>query len=172
MTELTPNGHVTIVMGVAGSGKTTVGRALATALGGTFFDADDYHPPGNIAKMAAGEPLDDADRDPWLARLRDLVIAQLEGGHTAVLACSALKHAYRRVLQPDPRRVRFVYLAGDYATIWQRISARGAHYMPPALLASQFAALEPPGEAEALVLPITLPLTALVAAIVADLRPL
>ncbi|MEM9664438.1 MAG: gluconokinase [Bacteroidota bacterium] len=133
----------TILMGVAGSGKTTIGRALAARLGQRFVDADDYHPPANVAKMEAGQPLTDADRWPWLHRLRDVLQAEPAG---AVLACSALKGAYREVLRDGPE-VRFVFLAVPQAEIERRLRTRSGHFMPASLAASQFATLEPPADA-------------------------
>lgn len=134
-------------MGVSGSGKTTVGKALAADLGWPFYDADDFHPPENVAKMAQGIPLTDADRAPWLARLRDLIIGMLAEGRNGVLACSALKQGYRDQLRVDPDQVRFVYLKGDYETIRWRMEARPDHYMHADMLRSQFDALEEPTDA-------------------------
>lgn len=139
---------VVVVMGVSGSGKTTVGRALAARLGCPFFDGDDFHPPENIEKMANGIPLTDADRAPWLARLQTLLHANRAGG--VVLACSALKRRYRDQLREGNAGLQFVYLAGDFETIWGRMRARKAHYMKAEMLQSQFAALEPPGPDEAI----------------------
>ena len=133
-------------MGVSGCGKSTVGQALATAVGWPFFDADDFHPPANVAKMAAGLPLEDADRWPWLDRIGDELRAVLARGGHAVLACSALREAYRARLR-RAGDVRFVYLKGDAATIAARLSGRQHKYMPPSLLPSQFATLEPPTDA-------------------------
>lgn len=133
-------------MGVSGSGKSTVGQALATAQGWPFFDADDFHPPANVEKMAAGLPLVDADRWPWLDRIVDELRAVLARGGHAVLACSALREAYRARLR-RAGDVRFVFLEGDAATIAARISERTHKYMPPSLLPSQFATLEPPTDA-------------------------
>jgi gluconokinase len=138
---------VILLMGVAGSGKTTVGRALAGALGWSFRDADDFHPPANVSKMAAGQPLTDADRAPWLAAIRGHVDACLARGENAVVTCSALKAAYRTVLVADPLRMKLVHLAGDPALIGERMAARRDHFMPPAMLASQLAVLEPPRDA-------------------------
>jgi gluconokinase len=134
-----------VVMGVSGAGKTTVGRALADALGAAFLDADDFHPPANVAKMRAGQPLDDHDRAPWLARLHDELAARGAGGQSVVLACSALKQRYREALGRG-MDVRFVHLAGSRETIAARLAARSGHYMPAALLDSQFAALEAPAD--------------------------
>ena len=135
-----------VVMGVSGSGKSTVGAALAKALGWPFLDADDFHPPANVAKMAAGTPLTDADRAPWLDRLATEMRGILTRGGSGVLACSALKNAYRERLA-SAGDVRFVYLEGDAATIAARLAARQHEYMPASLLASQFATLEPPRDA-------------------------
>lgn len=141
------SGLFVVVMGVAGSGKTTIGRLLAARLGWPFYDADDYHPPANIAKMSAGQPLDDADRAGWLAALAGLIAGGLAHGERGVLACSALKRAYRAALRVDEQRVRFVYLRGDFGAIQARLLAREGHFMPAALLRSQFEALEEPVDA-------------------------
>lgn len=133
-------------MGVCGCGKTTVGEALASELGWPFLDADDFHPPANVAKMAAGQPLDDADRWPWLDRIAEELRGILARGGHAVLACSALKERYRERLQ-RAGDVRIVYLKGDRETIAARLAARTHKYMPPTLLPSQFAALEEPARA-------------------------
>jgi gluconokinase len=131
-----------IVMGVSGCGKTSLGTELATALDWPFFDADDFHPPENVAKMRAGEPLNDADRAPWLLRLNTL----LQAKPYAVLACSALKERYRDVLKSGLPNLRFVHPHGAFEVIAERIEARAketGHYMPASLLQSQFEALEP-----------------------------
>lgn len=138
---------VIIVMGVAGSGKTTVGEKLAAALGWSFRDADDFHPPENVAKMSAGLPLNDHDRAPWLAAIRAHIDACLARGEGSVVTCSALKAAYRRVLVADPARVKLVHLTGDFALLAARIGSRQGHFMKPAMLHSQLAALEPPPDA-------------------------
>jgi gluconokinase len=137
---------VIVLMGVAGSGKTTVGTLLARELGWRFYDADDFHPRANVEKMARGVPLDDADRLPWLEVLRGLIGGCLERGEGAVLACSALKESYREHLLVDDR-VKLVYLKGDFALIQERLEGRRGHYMKPGMLGSQFAALEEPGQA-------------------------
>ena len=139
-----------VIMGVSGCGKTTIGQAVAAQLDCPFFDADDFHPPENIAKMAGGVPLNDDDRAPWLARLAALIADHLAEGQTAVLACSALKQCYREQLRGEDGRVRFVYLRGNFDTIWQRMQARPGHYMKAEMLHSQFAALEEPSQDEAL----------------------
>ncbi len=135
-----------VVMGVSGAGKSTVGQAIAAGLGLPFADADDFHPPANIAKMSAGAPLVDADRWPWL----DAIGAHLAAhrGQGCVVTCSALKRAYRdrlRQLAPD---LRLVFLHGDAATVAARQAARQGHFMPASLVASQFATLEAPGSDE------------------------
>jgi len=132
-----------VLMGVAGTGKTTVGRLLAEDLGWLFLDADDFHSPANVAKMRRGEPLDDADREPWLDALRSRLAEELEAGRSVVLACSALKAAYRRKLAVD-ERVRFVHLTGDPELLRRRLGERQAHYFAPGLLDSQLATLEEP----------------------------
>jgi gluconokinase len=132
-------------MGVSGAGKTRFGRALAAALSWDFADADDYHSAANVAKMRSGAPLSDADRAPWLASLRTEIDRRLEQGRSLVLACSALKQDHRRILRAnDPLRVRFIHLDGPPELIAARLAARTGHYMPPALLGSQLAALEVP----------------------------
>jgi gluconokinase len=136
-----------IVMGVAGCGKTTVGEMLAKRLGWNCYDADAFHPTGNIAKMANGTPLNDADRAPWLAALHALISASLRENRPAVLACSALKEIYRQQLLEGNEGVQIVYLKGSYDLIWSRISSRPDHYMKPQMLRSQFDTLEEPASA-------------------------
>ena len=147
--ESVPPPSVLIVMGVSGSGKSTVASGLAERLGWTFEDGDWFHPKANVDKMAAGLALTDADRWPWLVGIAAWIDATIKADRHGVLACSALKREYRAVLVgAHGLKVRFVYLDGDKALIQQRIDARRGHYMPPALLESQFDALEPPGEDE------------------------
>ncbi len=134
-------------MGVTGCGKTTVGVLLAQELGWAFHDADDFHPAANVAKMKSGAPLTDADRRPWLDRLNALLLDADRGGESVVLACSALKQAYRERLARGCAAVRFVLLDGDREIIRARLAARRGHYMNPALLDSQFAILERPADA-------------------------
>jgi gluconokinase len=134
---------VVLLMGVTGSGKTTAGLALAESLHWQFADADDFHPPANITKMRAGIALNDADRAPWLASLRDAIEGWLRASTGVVLACSALKQAYREELLVSPE-VRLVYLRGSRELISDRLSQRHGHYMDPNLLDSQFATLEEP----------------------------
>jgi len=133
-----------VVMGVSGCGKTTVGQALAQQLDCPFYDGDDFHPPQNVAKMANGIPLNDDDRHPWLARLHDLLAEHESRGERAVLACSALKKKYRDQLRAGNENVLFVYLHGDFDTIWQRMQTRAGHYMKAGMLQSQFGSLEAP----------------------------
>lgn len=140
-----PPARIIIVMGVSGSGKTEVGRGLAAALGASFFDADGFHPPANVAKMSAGTPLTDADREPWFERLTRDVISPCAPGETRVLACSALKKVYRdRLRSAKPGAVRFVHLVGDFETIHGRMASRQGHFMRAEMLRSQFATLEDP----------------------------
>lgn len=138
---------IIVVMGVSGSGKTEHGRALASALGWDFTDADDHHSPANIAKMRAGEPLADADRAPWLAALRAGIERSLAEDRPLVLACSALKQAYRDALWADRPRMRLIFLEVSRELIASRLAGRAGHFMPASLLDSQFAALEQPADA-------------------------
>jgi gluconokinase len=140
---------IVVVMGVSGSGKTSVGRRVAEALGWPFIEGDDFHPPENVAKMAAGIALDDSDRWPWLDRLAEEIGTIAARGGNAVVACSALKQSYRDrlVAKAPPGSVRFVHLTGTFDEIAARLAARKHRYMPASLLASQFATLEPPTDA-------------------------
>jgi len=140
-----------IVMGVSGSGKSTVGEALAERLGWRFEDGDKFHPASNVAKMHAGIPLTDDDRWPWLKAIADEIDRACEAGSPAVIACSALKRAYREILVHGRRDVRIVYLRGDQPLIAHRLALRKGHFMPPGLLTSQFQTLEPPGGDESVV---------------------
>jgi gluconokinase len=137
---------ILVLMGVCGCGKSTVGEALARAIGCRFLDADDFHPQANVDKMARGVPLTDEDRWPWLDILANELRRILAKGEHAVLACSALKETYRKRLK-RAGDVRIVYLKGDQATIAARLAARQHAYMPPTLLPSQLAALEEPTDA-------------------------
>ncbi len=137
-------GLVVVVMGVAGSGKSTVGRLLAARLGADFIEGDDLHPAENRAKMSRGEPLDDADRAPWLATLVAVAEERRAGGRDVVLSCSALRRRYRDRLRGIGRPLLFVHLHGSEAVIRARMSARTDHFMPTSLIASQIATLEPP----------------------------
>jgi gluconokinase len=138
---------IVLVMGVAGSGKTTIGKLLADELHWTFRDADEFHPPANIEKMSHGIPLDDADRAPWLAAMRTTVEGWLQENTNAVLTCSCLKAQYRQQVLVDPSRMRVVYLKGSYSFIVQRLSERPHHFMKKDLLKSQFDILEEPSDA-------------------------
>lgn len=138
---------VIILMGVSGIGKTTVGKRLAEALRWRFLEGDDFHPRANVAKMAAGIPLTDEDRMPWLERLRELIAEMLARGEDAVLACSALKRSYRQLLTVDPDRMRWVYLWAPREVIAERLARRTGHFMPAALLGSQLETLEVPEDA-------------------------
>ncbi len=159
---------VIVVMGVAGAGKTTVGRALAERIGGRFLDADDLHSAENLTKLHAGHALTDADRAPWLAALRRWIDGQLAAETDAVLACSALKASYRDTLRVD-ERVHFVWLDASPELLRDRLAARTGHVFNPDLLPSQLATLEPP--ADALPLDADQPPATLVAEIVRRLRP-
>jgi len=134
-------------MGVAGSGKTTVGRLLAAQLGWPFYEGDDYHPTANVEKMAHGVPLTDEDRRPWLDALHDVIARIAADGGSAVLACSALKQEYRDRLARAVESVVFVYLHGSFELFRERLRERSGHFMKADLLPSQFATLEPPGDA-------------------------
>ena len=141
---------IIVVTGVMGAGKTTVGVALAARLGWRFFDADDFHSKENWAKLSRGDPLGDADRWPWLARLREEIASLLARGESAVLACSALRQAYRDALVPPEARsgdVRFIYLHADAALTAARIADRAGHRAATTLLDSQYAVLEEPRDA-------------------------
>jgi len=158
---------IVLFMGVAGSGKTTVGRRLAVELGWNFRDADEFHPPANIAKMADGTPLTDEDRAPWLAAIRAYIVECLARGENAVVTCSALKESYRQIVVVDPAQVKLVYLRGDFDLLHRRLAQRRGHFMREDMLQSQFAALEPPRDA--LVLDVAAPAEKLVADIRAAL---
>ena len=138
---------VLIFMGVSGSGKTTVGTLLAKRIGAIYFEGDEFHPPENIEKMHRGVPLTDADREKWLRTLREIITRSLDQGRFTVMACSALKAAYRDLLQGGDPCVQFVHLTGPRAVIEERLKARRNHFMPPTLLDSQLATLEPPSYA-------------------------
>jgi carbohydrate kinase (thermoresistant glucokinase family) len=135
-----------IVMGVSGSGKSTIGALLAEALGWPFADADGFHPAANVAKMAAGQPLTDEDRWPWLDAIATHIDAARGTGQPVVVACSALRRAYRERLRAGHGDLIFLHLAGAPEVIAERQAARQGHFMPPSLMASQFATLEDPAE--------------------------
>jgi gluconokinase len=155
---------IAVVMGVSGAGKTTIGQALARELGWRFIEGDDHHPAANVAKMAAGQALDDDDRRPWLDKLNSILRAE----KNAVLACSALKHRYRERLAEGIERVEWIYLKGEPDLIRARLNERRHRYMPASLLDSQFAALEPPRQA--ITVDVAADVGACVAAIAARLR--
>ncbi|KST58151.1 carbohydrate kinase [Methylobacterium sp. GXS13] len=140
--------QVLVVMGVSGSGKSTVGALIAERLGWIFVDGDSFHTPEHVAKMHAGHALDDEDRAPWLARIAVWIQHRLAAGESGVVVCSALRRAYRDVLTHGSRRVRIVYLDGDRAVVARRLAERHGHFMSPRLLDSQFATLEAPGPDE------------------------
>jgi len=136
-----------ILMGVSGSGKTAVGELLSQKLGWPFFDGDDFHPKENVDKMAAGIPLDDNDRIPWLMNLHDLIADHLAERKSLLLACSALKQTYRDLLLEGNPNTLFIHLKGDFKMIMSRMQARSGHYMKPEMLYSQFETLEEPTDA-------------------------
>lgn len=132
-----------VVMGVSGCGKSTVGRELADAHGAAYVEGDAFHPPANVAKMSAGQPLDDADRADWLRALQGQIRSARENNVGLVVSCSALKRRYRDLLREGDPALRFAHLHGPRDLIAERLSARRDHYMPPLLLDSQLATLEP-----------------------------
>jgi gluconokinase len=154
-----------IVMGVSGSGKSTIAERLARRLNCTFEDGDRFHPASNVAKMSAGHPLTDEDRWPWLQAIANEIDRVCAAGEHAVIACSALKRSYRDVLVHGRNDVRIVYLNGTQELIANRLAQRKGHFMPPGLLTSQFKTLEPPGADEN---PVTVSIDASVEQIVDD----
>jgi carbohydrate kinase (thermoresistant glucokinase family) len=138
---------IVVLTGVSGSGKTVIGDLLAKRLGWPFEDGDDYHPTTNITKMTSGKALSDEDREPWLANLRDLMQDRLAKGESSVVACSALKKSYRKILTGSDNRIYLIHLAGNFDLIYRRMSSREGHYMKERMLRSQFATLEPPTDA-------------------------
>jgi len=153
-------------MGVSGSGKSTVADALAARMGWCYEDGDRFHPASNVAKMSAGHPLTDQDRWPWLQGIADEIDRVCGAGERAVIACSALKRAYREILVHGRKDVRIVFLNGKQELIASRLAARKGHFMPPGLLTSQFRTLEPPAASEH---PITVSIDASVETIVDDI---
>lgn len=163
--------RVIVLMGVSGCGKSTTGRRLAKALGWPFRDADTFHPESNIAKMSSGIPLDDDDRRPWLAAIASWIDAHRAAGSCAIVSCSALRRRYRDVLIGSRGDVGLVYLKGNMTLIGDRLSRRKGHFMPSALLQSQFDALEEPAREErALVVPVRLPPKRVIERILSDFR--
>jgi gluconokinase len=158
---------IAVVMGVSGSGKTTVAKGLADAEGWTLLEGDSFHPPANVAKMKSGTPLTDEDRWPWLRAIATAIDEYRARGESAVVACSALRRAYRDILIDGRTDVRLVYLRGSHALIAERMRARKGHFMPTALLDSQFQTLEEPGPDEH---PITVEIDAAPADIVQKIR--
>ena len=138
---------ILVIMGVSGSGKTTIGQLLSAELICSFIDGDDFHPPVNIKKMSSGEALTDEDRWPWLEILTDKIQEYIQQEQSMVLACSALKKSYREILCVERELVQFIYLKGNYATILRRMQSRENHFMTKSLLQSQFATLEEPEDA-------------------------
>jgi len=138
---------ILVIMGVSGSGKTTIGQLLSAELICSFIDGDDFHPPVNIKKMSSGEALTDEDRWPWLEILTDKIQEYIQQEQSMVLACSALKKSYREILCVERELVQFIYLKGNYATIVRRMQSRENHFMTKSLLQSQFATLEEPEDA-------------------------
>jgi gluconokinase len=155
-----------VVMGVSGSGKSTIADRLAERLGWRCEDGDRFHPPSNVAKMSAGHPLTDEDRWPWLQAIADEIDRVCKAGERAVIACSALKQAYRDILVHGRNDVRIVFLEGTQDLIAARLATRKGHFMPPGLLTSQFQTLEPPEASEH---PVTVSIDAPVEAIVDDI---
>ena len=137
-----------VVMGVCGSGKTSVGKALAQHFAATFIDGDDLHPRANILKMASGHPLNDEDRAPWLERIGDVFFSLQRRSLSGVIVCSALKKAYRDIIRKDNEGLVFVHLVGSMDTILERMAARQGHYMKKDMVQSQFDTLEVPGPEE------------------------
>jgi len=162
---------VVVMMGVSGSGKTTVARGVAARLGWDVLEGDSFHPPNNVAKMSKGIPLDDADRLPWLHAIARAIDAELAAGRSSVVTCSALKRSYRDILIGPRKNVALVYLQGSHALLAERMRNRVGHFMPPSLLDSQLATLEEPTPEEA---PITVavapPPEQIVDAVIAALR--
>ncbi len=164
--ETSENPCALVVMGVSGSGKSTIADKLAERLGWTYEDGDKFHPASNVAKMSAGQPLTDEDRWPWLQAIADEIDRVCEAGERAVIACSALRHAYRDVLVHGRRDVRIVFLSGTQALIADRLARRMGHFMPAGLLDSQFKTLEPPEKSEH---PVTVSIDASVETIIEDI---
>ncbi|MCC9205679.1 gluconokinase [Arthrobacter sp. zg-Y769] len=140
---MTPTAQHLVIMGVAGSGKTTIANLLSKRLGWIAAEADEFHPAVNIAKMSAGVPLDDDDRWPWLYAIRDWMGTQAENGRCTIVTCSALKRTYRNVLSQASGEVTFVHLDGSTEVLAERMKTRSGHFMPPSLLPSQISTLEP-----------------------------
>ncbi|GBU09154.1 thermosensitive gluconokinase [Gammaproteobacteria bacterium] len=149
-----PFGQSIIIMGVTGTGKSSVGKTLADAIGAKFIDGDDLHPRANILKMAGGEPLDDQDRAPWLERINDAAFSLEKKNEVGIIVCSSLKKQYRDLIRAGNQALCFLHLQGDFELINARMKARKGHYMRSNLLQSQFDALEMPDDNEKDVIPI------------------
>jgi gluconokinase len=161
-----------IVMGVSGSGKSTIGEKLAEQLGWKYEDGDSFHPASNVAKMRAGQPLTDEDRWPWLQAIASEIDRLCEAGQHGVIGCSALKRAYRDILVHGRKDVRIIFLKGSQELIASRLAQRKGHFMPPGLLASQFATLEPPDQSEnPLTVSIDAPVDKIVDNVIRQMRP-
>jgi gluconokinase len=171
MTKAGAVGEQIVVMGVSGSGKSTIGVLIADALGVPFVDGDSLHPAANIAKMAGGRPLDDDDRRPWLLEIGRRLAAAGQSGEGLVVACSALKRAYRDLILSAAPEARFVHLHGSREVLGSRLEGRTDHFMPPALLDSQLATLEPLADHEpGVVIDVGAPVEQVVASAVSSLR--
>ncbi|HKJ26154.1 MAG TPA: gluconokinase [Anaerolineales bacterium] len=157
-----------ILMGVSGCGKTSVGERLSDDLGWPFYDGDDFHPQGNIDKMAQGVPLNDDDRRPWLEGLHALIVEEFDQGNSLIVASSALKAKYRQILKGEREDVYFVHLSGSFELIFERMQQRSGHYMKAEMLRSQFADLEPPQHA--LTISIDQPVNGIVTEIIEKLK--
>jgi len=166
---MAPGEHLIVLMGVSGSGKTTVGELLAQRLGCAFLEGDALHPPANIAKMAAGHPLDDADRAPWLAAIHARLAAAAQAGQSLVVSCSALKQAYRDTLAAGGLPLTWVYLKGSRDLLYARLLARHGHFFKADLLDSQLADLEEPSGPSVLTLDIATPPAALASTIASQI---
>ena len=166
-----PAPHALIVMGVSGSGKTTIGEQLARRIGWRYEDADAFHPASNVAKMSAGQPLTDEDRWPWLRAIADEIDSVIAAGGRIVIGCSALKRVYRDLLVHGRDDIRIIYLQGTQALIADRLGERRDHFMPAALLTSQFKTLEPPTPDEhAITISIDAPAETIVGNILSQLK--
>lgn len=138
---------VLILMGVSGTGKSTIGQALSEKLNWPYFEGDKFHSPANVEKMRAGIPLNDDDRGPWLLSIRTAIEEHLASAGSAIFACSALKASYREILQKEDKRIKFIFLHASYELILSRMNSRKHEYMPASLLKSQFETLEEPKNA-------------------------
>ena len=162
--------NVLYVMGVSGSGKSTIGRAVAEKLEWPFYDGDDFHPLENIDKMASGQPLNDEDRQGWLEAIHTFSVDHIKERGALIIACSALKESYRDLLEKElPGSVKWVFLSGSFELISKRMEAREGHFMPPALLRSQFDALEIPSDA--IQVDISKPIEEVVSYVISELTP-